>query len=91
MPAVVLGRVGRVRLVLFVRRCMFVLVPYMIEDRGQLSFNVSFDLQNKLSSSKMIQKDVPQVKIYIPLQNHQDNLVTIEKHTLEKIFGELLP
>ena len=47
------------RLVLFVRRCMFVLVPYMIEDRGQLSFNVSFDLQNKLSSSKMIQKDVP--------------------------------
>ena len=59
MPAVVLGWVGRVRLVLFVRRCMFVLVPYMIKDRGQLSLNVSFDLQNKLSSGKMIQKDVP--------------------------------
>ena len=68
------------RLVLFLRRCIFVLVPYIIvKDKGQLSFNVSFDLQNKLSSSKKIQKDVPQVKIYIPLQNHQDNPVTIEK------------
>ena len=74
------------RLVLFVRRCMFVLVPYMIKDRGQLSLNVSFDLRNKLRSSKMIQKDVLQVKIYTPLQNHQDNPVTIEKNTLEKIW-----
>ena len=58
----------------------------MIKDRGQLSLNVSFDLQSKLSSSKMIQKDVQQVKIYTPLQNHQDNPVTIEKNTLEKTW-----
>ena len=46
--------------------------------------NVSFDLQNKLSSSKMIQKDVQQVKIYTLIQNHQDSPVTIEKNTLKK-------
>ena len=34
----------------------------------------------------MIQKDVQQVKIYTPLQNHQDNPVTIEKNTLEKTW-----